>query len=766
MNPKKFGSSGGFKKKQKKLVREIFKRSSVKKCLSTRSEEIDNNEVNVNTSFHELSTTDRVSTIDCDIAISDADIVVQTNVPPDDENCRIDNNELSVNIFDELSATDPVPTVDCDIAISDTDYVVEINVPSDDTNSQRKIRDFPFNKIQFRSRLANWALANRINHEQLRGLLKIWNECVPLAALPNDPRTILETPRKVIIKNNNYWHRGLKGSLQKMLEKCSTVPGELSLKVNVDGISVSKSSAIEVWPILVEFAELPKSPPEVVGIYCGQGKPKDIESYLRQFVDETNDLILNGLIQNGRELKIISVMFIADSPARALLKSELYICSDKIKTHKNKATQLLSVDIMNFNGAHGCPKCETVGKYSYVSKTTVFTNINAKARTNDTFRSKSDPEHHKGETPLTDLPIDMVLDFPVGDELHLLHLGLMRKFLLGWKTGSLGMRTKWSSRNAQEISSYLLSCNNFKPSEIHRKIRGIGELLRWKGTELRTFLLYTSVTVLKKFLPNKHYKHYLLFYCSVVILGTEYHCKNMINLADEMIKSFLNLFKNIYGIEHFTSNLHNLSHLVEEVRRFGVLGKFNTYNFENKLQTIKGMVRSGNLPLIQIAKRILEKNNNKDSSLNLVSSSSVQLFGITKYRCDKFDEVGSSYTVYRGLSTDDFKIENTERDQWVFTRNHEIIRVEYFVLYQDKRCHYYGRSIVEKQFFFDIPFESDVLFIYAAKKALNSLKLYQVENIVCKFFCLPYCGSFDDSDMEEECPPFDHVFVPLWHTLK
>lgn len=243
------------------------------------------------------------------------------------------------------------------------------------------------------------------------------------------------------------------------------------------------------------------------------------------------------------------------------------------------------IDVMNFNGSHGCTKCEFIGKNSHISKIIVFTNINANNRTNDSFRTKIDPAHHKGETPLTDLQIDMILDFPVGDELHLLHLGLIRKFLMGWRSGSFGMRTKWSIRNEREISTYLLSCNEFKPFEIHRKIRPLSDMLRWKGTEFRTFLLYCSITVLRNFLPDKHFKHYLLFYCSVVILGSEFHCENMIDIAENMIISFLNLFKSIYGIEHFTSNLHNLIHLVDEVRRFGVLGKFKAYSFENRLQS-------------------------------------------------------------------------------------------------------------------------------------------------------------------------------------
>lgn len=397
----------------------------------------------------------------------------------------------------------------------------------------------------------------------------------------------------------------------------------------------------------------------------------------------------------------------------------------------------------------------------------IFTNIDARPRTNESFRAKADIRHHKGDTPLTDLPIDMILDFPVGDELHLLHLGLIKKFLIAWKSGAFGMRTKWSTRNVEEISEYLVSCNEYRPSEIHRKIRALSELPRWKGTELRTFLLYNSLTVLKKFLPAKHFKHYLLFYCSIVILGSEYHCKIMIHLADDMIRSFLNIFKSIYGIEHFTSNLHNLIHLVDEVRKFGVLGKFNAYSFENKLQTIKKLVRSGNMPLTQIAKRILEqKYPDNENNFPEDLSTTVLVKKLVKYNCKDFQELGTDYTVFEELKTNDFRIASTKGNHWVFTRNHDIIRIKYFVNYPSKGCFFYGEAIAEKTSYFDTPFDSNALFIYAAKNELERKKLYPIGEIVCKMFCLPYCGSFDDSEMEEEFPPLDYVFVPLWHTLK
>lgn len=83
---------------------------------------------------------------------------------------------------------------------------------------------------------------------------------------------------------------------------------------------------------------------------------------------------------------------------------------------------LLGLDIMfffsgvcNFNGKHGCMKCITVGEYSHNSHTVVFPDLNSEERTNDGFRSKLYGAHHKIDSPLLQLPIDMVKDFPVGD---------------------------------------------------------------------------------------------------------------------------------------------------------------------------------------------------------------------------------------------------------------------------------------------------------------------------------------------------------------
>lgn len=311
---KSFATSGGFKKKQKELVRKIVKKFPTPKFSVEDIETASTNATEVQQcGNHEMVTHHQ-------------NLRQISNTNSELMKCSAENEIFDANITSEGASFINCDEQNDESETSNAESLIEINVENDLKSHENgiKSRDFLFNKTQFKSALAAWAIKDGIKHDQLRGLLKIWNEYVPLPKLPIDPRTLLETPRNIVIMNNNQWHRGLKNALEKILQKCPNVPDTISLKINTDGITISKSSGVECWPILVEIAEMQRIPPEIVDIYCGQGKPKDLESYLRPFVNELIDCMSNGLAQNGRNLKVKLMCFIADSPARAFLKSRSY----------------------------------------------------------------------------------------------------------------------------------------------------------------------------------------------------------------------------------------------------------------------------------------------------------------------------------------------------------------------------------------------------------------------------------------------------------
>lgn len=134
-----------------------------------------------------------------------------------------------------------------------------------------------------------------------------------------------------------------------------------------------------------------------------------------------------------------------------------------------------------FNSQNGCQKCTVTGEYSYLSNTNSYPVKICEKRTDYGFRQKQ-YGHHKYNSPLLALPIDMIQDFPVGDSLYLLDLGIMKRLLCGWSDGKFGnYKTKWSARVTHEISHFLVQIK--LPVEFHRKVRGLDVLAFWKGLE-------------------------------------------------------------------------------------------------------------------------------------------------------------------------------------------------------------------------------------------------------------------------------------------
>lgn len=61
-----------------------------------------------------------------------------------------------------------------------------------------------------------------------------------------------------------------------------------------------------------------------------------------------------------------------------------------------------------------------------------------------------------------------------------------------WAFGMKGYDRKWNKSVFQQASELLEKCAPYMPSDIHRTIRGLNGLKRWKGIEYRTVLLYAG----------------------------------------------------------------------------------------------------------------------------------------------------------------------------------------------------------------------------------------------------------------------------------
>lgn len=602
--------------------------------------------------------------------------------------------------------------------IKRNDWLIELQNFEEDDSVISELEQ----NAEFARDLRMWAVKFNISHSALRDLFKGINKRLP-GILPADPRTFLETCQTVImtkVGSGDYWHHGFEACLREALTPMQNLPKIISVNINVDGLPIYKSSKIEFWPIVFNIYELPQVKPMIIGIYCGSGKPSSLTAFLQPFVTEAQTIFSEGLLMNGVRIDIQLRCFICDSPARAFIKG-----------------------VANFNSKHGCLKCTTVGEYSHISHTVFFPRADCERRTNENFRARQYGSHHKQDSPLLLLPIDMIKDFPAGDSLHLLDLGVMKKCLLGWRDGSFGSyKTKWCARDIDKVSKFLEKCK--MPSEFHRSVRGLDVLCHWKGTEYRTFLHYLGIIILKDVLAPEVYLHFLLFFCAVTICSSNLY-KHFLDLAETLLDNYVEYYRDFYGEDYITSNVHNLTHLVEEVKNFGTLSSFNAYPFENKLFQIKKLLRNGNLPLAQVAKRISEIIKMENALLKENHSVGFQHFPKLK------NDNGTGH--FFKLELKEYSLSSDYQNKWFLTQNNNVVTFHYALLNDEGKTLIYGSPVKDLADVFDVPIKSSYLNIFKSNLVeYKSPNQYLISEIKSKVVAIEYNGTT--------------VFFPLLHCLQ
>lgn len=396
---------------------------------------------------------------------------------------------------------------------------------------------------------------------------------------------------------------------------------------------------------------------------------------------------------------------------------------------------------MNFNAYHGCLKCVTIGEY-YDTHRMSFPRTDCPLRTDESFRRRADEDHHNGTSPLEALPIDMVKDFVIADELRLLHYGVMKRLLLKcWISGTYSYDTKWSGIQMTLINHRLLEFNLVQPIEIHRATRLLTDIKFWKATEFRTFLMYSGIVILREFLPTEAYSHFLKLFCAVRIFSNEIYLPN-IEYAQTFFEDFIEQYSEIYGVDSIVSNIHNLCHVTDDVKRFGPLNEISTYPFENALYMIKKMVMGGRNNLVQVAKRII--------SMNVMPSapSNKSAHNVLSQRKDnRYEKVilssGVTFTSHA-------------KNKWFLTIDNKVIEFQSAISMKNE-IHFWGRPIIKTTDFFVHPMKSSLLHIYLVEEKFGKIALYPVSRITAKMVGFPI-ASTKRTKMKQI------VFIPLLHT--
>jgi len=426
--------------------------------------------------------------------------------------------------------------------------------------------------------LANWAVNRGITHASMKELLAIFNKHHPEDKLPIDPRTLLGTARNVTIRYappGSYWHNGLKKNLTTFF--CDLEEQVIKLSFNVDGLPISASTNCSLWPILCNIVGTQEV--FAVGIYHGYSKPDCESVYLQEFEEELTGLLNDGLDIGGRHFVVRVDCFICDDPAKCFV-----LC------------------MKGYTGFWSCTKCTQKGKM--VKKRVCFPET-CTERTDESFffQQEQGADFHHDTPSIISVPGVKPVSSFVLDPLHLLYLGVMKKLLLFWVFGERTL--KMGRRVCSDISSLLKEIRRYRLIEFARMPLSLEFCTRFIGTEFRIILLYLGPVIFRLLKPQL-YENFLVLHVAVRLLSSEEYCVEFNEYAGALIKNFVTNFKAIYGEEYVSHNIHGCVHIHKDVMNFGPLEKFSAFRFENFMQKLKKLVRKGEKPLQQVAKRYSE----------------------------------------------------------------------------------------------------------------------------------------------------------------
>lgn len=566
---------------------------------------------------------------------SDEDNLVQghIDIPNDADGFVCEDYQIHKEKDKELSQ----PHEHHDYCNSDENIVPERPLSSDDSAAEES-HDKDYEGFFFQDEVRSFLVDSCLPRSMSNRLLDILRR--QGYRFPKDCRTIMKTPRSVQKMRKcggDYIYFGLEtGILTFLAQNPDYSDCTIRLQLNIDGIPIFKSSSDQFWPILAKFGPYK---PFIVALFLGKKKPTPVEDLLEDFLEEYTKLQEQGITFNDRSFQCVIDCFICDAPARSMIKFT--------KGH---------------TGYNSCERCTIHGEWG--SGRVVYHDLRlAEKRKDEEFALQHYVNHQYGISPLTKYNISCIEKFPL-DYMHLVCLGVVRRMLYFLKKGP--RICKLSQTQLSEISRSLEDFRGRLPSEFARQPRGLEELDRWKATELRQFLLYTGIVVLKPRLHKRVYNHFLLLSMAVSILLSDDETKRTTYLqyARNLLEKFVRDARAIYGDTFTVYNVHGLLHLTDDVDHFHCsLNDISAFPFENFLQDIKKLVKNGHNPLVQVAKRLAEQ---QGGSSGLVTSKSPTVSTKPKDACfmlengdfaivrDKEDDEMYRCDIYKHIHLDNF----------------------------------------------------------------------------------------------------------------
>lgn len=284
------------------------------------------------------------------------------------------------------------------------------------------------------------------------------------------------------------------------------------------------------------------------------------------------------------------------------------------------------------------------------------------------------------------------------DYMHCVLLGVVRNLIEFWcSTHSHSQPFYINTRKKEALNKRLLS---LKPHlEFSRKPQSLDYRASFKANELRSLLLYYLPICLDDILKLKYIKHFRLLSFSIYTLLKTEITVGELDICEEKLKQFVELYQEYYGEKNMTMNVHLLTHIVQCVKKSGPLWTQSAFAFESFNGVLLNYVNGHTDVLCQItSKYIYSRQNNNNQSIDTYTDN-IEFLGISgNLKIDGIEHRNVFKRIKIGLVTYTSqyytRAKNTV-DYFLYLKNNDIGAVRYY--FEDANKIYFSFDKYEKE---------------------------------------------------------------------
>lgn len=139
----------------------------------------------------------------------------------------------------------------------------------------------------------------------------------------------------------------------------------------------------------------------------------------------------------------------------------------------------------------------------------------------------------------------------------------------------------------------LLSCK--PPGYISQAPRSFETFHNWRAHEYMNFYLFFAIPVFKDIMKDKYFQHLLLFIISMEKLLSLNIDRSLLPMVKKMLSVFVKKIGKLYDQHFYTSNIHEIIHLVDCTIEQGPLNDTCLFEFEELNRKISRSIKGQNL---------------------------------------------------------------------------------------------------------------------------------------------------------------------------